>query len=585
MSYEAGLTLGVLGLAIFAITLEILSPDLVLFAALVVLLAAGVIDVDGALAGFSNPAVATVGALFVVAAGLRATGALEALADRVLGRRKGMRRPIGRMTATTAAASAFINNTPIVAMGVPVVTSWARRHGVSPSKLLIPLSYASIVGGTCTLIGTSTNLVGDGLLRTHGLAGLGFFELAIVGVPSTLLALVYLVFVSPAVLEDRIPIRAEGKDVRRYLAEMRLSAPSPLIGRSIEEAGLRHLPGLFLVRIERSTGVLSPVSPTERLREGDRLTFAGVVETILDLRRFRGLEPPTSPPEDADAEWMLHEAVVSPGSPLVGTSIRRANFRARYNAVVIAVHRHGERIESRIGDIVLRPGDTLLIEAAPGFTRAYRNSTDFYLVSEVEESEGPKRGHMLRAVAVLAAIVVLATIGAVPIVTLALGGGILMVGMRCLSPGDAKRSVDWPVLIIIGSALGLAGALETSGAAHLIAGAFVAAGSAFGTTGVLAALILCTMLLTAFLTNTAAAALMIPIAIAAAAPLGLDARPLVIALTVSASLSFASPLGYQTNLMVYGPGGYRFTDFLKLGLPLQLALGAVVVAVVQAVWM
>jgi len=582
MSWDAGFTLAVLVITIVAIAREIMSPDILLLAALVVLLAAGVVDVNGALAGFSNPAIATVGALFVVAGGLRATGALEAISEGVLGSGRGLRRSLARMTTTTAAASAFVNNTPIVAMGLPAVSSWARRRGISPSKLLIPLSYASIVGGTCTLIGTSTNLVGDGLMRSHGLRGLGFFELAVIGVPCAILAILYLVAVSPLLLPDRIPIRATGEDVRRYLAEMQLSAPSPLIGKSIEEAGLRHLPGLFLVRIERSTGVLSPVSPSERLLENDRLTFAGVVETILDLRKFRGLEPTVAQPAGTES-WMLHEAVISPGSPLVGMSIRQSKFRGRYNAVVLAVHRHGERIEGRIGDIVLRPGDTLLLEAAPGFTHSYRDSTDFYLVSEVDRSETPRHAQRLRSIVLFAGVVLLAAIG-IPIVTVALGGGILMVALRCLTPGEAKRSINWSVLVVIGAALGLAGAMESSGAAKLVGDGFVSVGAAFGPTGVLAAACLGTMLLNGMVTNTASAALMIPIAIAAAAAMGLDPRPFVIAVTVSASLSLSTPIGYQTNLMVYGPGGYRFTDFLRLGVPLQLLLLVVVVTTVQLVW-
>ncbi|HKK09044.1 MAG TPA: SLC13 family permease [Gemmatimonadota bacterium] len=591
MSPDAWITLAVVALTVAALAREVLSPDLLLFGALVVLVAAGVLDMGQALSGFSNPVLLTIAGLLVVAAGLRATGALEAVTDLVLGRSRSVRQALARMTGTTAAASAFLNNTGIVAMGIPAVTRWARRRGVAPSRLLIPLSYASILGGVCTLIGTSTNLVVDGLLKSHGLAGFSFFELAAVGVPVALLGLVYLLVVAPRLLPDRSEAQADAETAREYLSEMALSAPSPLIGRTVEEAGLRHLPGLFLVRIERETGIVAPVGPGERLAAGDHLTFAGLAATIVDLRRFRGLEPAAGVepgerhPAPADGEALeLHEAVVSPGSPLVGTSIRETSFRARYNAVVIAVHRHGERIEKRIGDIVLRPGDTLMLEAAAGFDRAFRDSTDFYLVSRVDDSTAPRYGRQGMAAGILAAVVVLAATGLVPITLAAAGGGLAMVVSGCLTVGEAKRAVDWSLLVVIGSALGIAVAMERSGAAEILARGVLDASMGLGPVGVLAGVFAATLVVTELITNNAAAALMFPVALSVAGDLGLAARPLLVAVTLAASLSMSTPLGYQTNLMVYGPGGYRFTDFTKVGLPLQLAAGALAVAIIPLVW-
>ena len=585
MTFAAGLTLAVIALTIAASAREILSPDVLLFGALVVLLMAGVIDVDVGLAGFGSPAVATVGALFVVAAGLRTTGALDVASRQVFGGATSLRGALVRLTTSTATFSAFVSNTPITAMAVPVVSTWAQRNRISPSKLLIPVSYASILGGVCTLIGTSTNLVSDGLLRDYGLAGLGFFELAAIGVPLTVVGVAYLVLVSPSLLRDRVAIQTIGDDVRKYLAEMVLSDPSPLIGKTIEEAGLRHLPGLFLVRVERSTEVLSPVGPGVRLFPGDILTFAGIVESIKDLRAYPGLTVTSAGrPEVARADWRLHEAVVSPGSPLVGSSVRDADFRARYNAVVIAVHRHGEKIHGRIGDIILRPGDTLLIEAAPGFTRAYSNSSDFYLVSEVKESAPPKRDRAWRAVLILATVVLLAALGVFHIAVAALAGAIAMVLTGCVSLGEARRSIDWSVLLIIGSALGVAAAMQSSGAADLLARAVVGTASSFGAVGTLAGLFVAAMLLTELVSNTAAIAIMFPVALNGALALGVDPRPFVISVTVAASLSLSTPIGYQTNLIVYGPGGYRFTDFSKVGMPLQLALTILCVALIPLIW-
>ena len=585
MTFAAGFTLVVVALTITAISREILSPDVLLFGALVVLLIAGVIDVDVGLAGFGNPAVATVAALFVVAAGLRATGALEVAARKVLGGTRSLRGALARLTVSTAAFSAFVSNTPIVAMAVPTVNSWAQRNRISPSKFLIPVSYASILGGMCTLIGTSTNLVSDGLLRDYGLAGFGFFELAAVGVPCAVVGIAYLVLVSPALLSDRVAIQTVGEEVRKYLAEMVLSDPSPLIGKTIEEAGLRHLPGLFLVRIERSTEVISPVGPGVRLFPGDILTFAGIVETIKDLRAYPGLTVTSAGrPAAARADWRLHEAVVSPGSPLVGSGVRDADFRARYNAAVIAVHRHGEQIRGRIGDIVLRPGDTLLIEAAPGFTRAYSNSTDFYLVSQVRESAPPRRDLAWRAIMVLAGVVFVAAVGVLNIAVAALAGAIGMVLMGCVSLGEARRSVDWSVLLIIGSALGVAAAMESSGAADILALAVVGTASSFGAVGTLAGLFVAAMILTEVVSNTAAVAIMFPVAINGALTLGVDPRPFVVAVTIAASLSLSTPIGYQTNLIVYGPGGYRFSDFSKVGFPLQAVLAVLCVTLIPLIW-
>ncbi|MFQ5689736.1 MAG: SLC13 family permease [Gemmatimonadota bacterium] len=585
MTLQAMFTLLVVALTVVALARESLSPDILLLGALTTLLVAGVLDPETALAGFANPALVTIGALFVVAAGLRATGVLDEAAERLLGGTGSLRGALGRLTGISALSSAFLNNTPVVAMGTPAVSSWARRRRIAASKLLIPLSYASILGGICTLIGTSTNLVSDGLLRAHGLGGLGFFELSAVGVPLVLIGIVYLTFLAPRLLPDRRALETTGDVLRRYLVEMELRSPSPLIGRTIEEAGLRRLPDLFLVRIERETGILSPVEPGERLRPGDHLTFAGVVETIMDLRKFRGLTAVGAvAPADGDTRWELHEAVISPGSPLVGTSIRRANFRARYNAAVVAVHRHAERIEGRLGDIVLRPGDTLLLEAAAGFSRAFRDSTDFYLVSRVDQSTRPRRHRTTRAIGVLAGVVLLAASGVLPIAVAALCGALGMVVLRCLSPGEARRSVDWSVLVMIGCALGVAGALEQSGAARFVAQGIVDVGRGFGPVGVLAATFLAAMLLTELVTNVAALALMFPIALAAAQSQGLEPRGFLIAATVAASLSLSTPLGYQTNLMVYGPGGYRFTDFLRTGLPLQLILATVAVTLIRTLW-
>jgi di/tricarboxylate transporter len=580
------LTLAILGLMIIGLLQERLTPDTLVFGALVLLMLTGVLEPAEALGGFASSTVFTVLALFIVAGAMQRTGALDGVSRRLFGAVQSLRSALLRLMGTATVASAFLNNTPIVAVLLPMVLAWAKRLRISPSKLLIPLSYAAVVGGVCTLIGTSTNLVVNGLMEGRGMPGIGMFELSWIGVPCAVVTAAVVILMAPRLLPERVSVMEQiGDDERRYLVELELRDPSPLIGQSVEGAGLRHLPGLFLVRIERSTGAISPVGPGERLQLGDRLTFAGVVDTIVDLKKFRGLVPAAQDQSAReDQQWSMHEAVVAEGSPLVGQNIRDAGFRGRYSAAVLAVHRHGERVESKIGDIVLRPGDVLLIEAPPAFARSFRNSTDFYLVSEVEDSAPPLHQRSGWASIILASVVLLAATGLVPIVLAALGGAGAAVALRCISPGDAHRTINLSVLGVIGASLGLAKALEKRGVAAAVADLLVEAGQGLGPLGVLAAVYLATMLLTELISNNAAAALIFPVGIAAAIQLDVDPRPFSIAVAVAASLSLATPLGYQTNLMVYGPGGYRFGDFLRLGAPLQLILACVALTLIPLIW-
>lgn len=586
MSPDAGLTLGVLGLTLFAAAREWASLDLLVTAALFFLAAAGVVGLEAALAGFSNPALLTIAGLLVVAGGLRATGVLQDLAPKILGGGgESLRSVLFRLTSTTAAGSAFLSNTALVAMGIPTVLGWARRQDVAASKLLIPLSYASVLGGMCTLIGTSTNVVMDGLLQAEGLRGLGFFELARVGVPLIVLAVGYLTLVSPRLLPGRSGADVPETERRRYLTEMEVRPGSALSGRTVAEAGLRGISGLFLVRMEREKrGVVAPVDPETELAGGDRLSFAGVREEIVELRRRRGLRAVTAGSRDGEEGRQLHEAVVAPGSPLVGTTVREAEFRPRYNAAVVAVHRHGEELDRPLEEITLRAGDTLLLEAGTGFARAFRDSPDFYLVTAVEDSGTLRRERKSVALSILGAVILTAATDLIELPLAAVGGALAMLATGCLRPGEARRSVDWSVLVVIGAAIGLAGALEQSGAAALLGGVLEMAGDALGPPGLLAAVFVGTMLLTEIVVNQAAAALAFPVVITAAAAQGLDPRPLLIAATVAASFSFSTPLSYQTNLMVYGPGGYRFSDFARAGLPLQLLLGSAAVALIWWLW-
>jgi len=589
MSWEAIFTFTIVALGLVILLWDVFAPDLIFLGILALLMTAGVLSPAEALVGFSNTEVIAIGALFVVAGAMKNTGALGFFATRVFGRIGNTpRRALVKMMLPLAGISAFLNNTPIVAMFMPVVVDWTRRNRVSPSRFLIPLSYATILGGMCTLIGTSTNLVVSGLMTNAGLPGMSFFELSVVGVPCALTGIGFIAVFARRLLPNRKELlESLGEHRREYLVELEVQSDCPLVGQRIEQAGLRHLPGLFLIRIERPDEIVAPVGPEERLKVADRLVFTGVVSTILDLQKIRGLVPAGDHREGQVGSLTgnnLCEAVVSDDSPLIGSTIRDANFRTRYGAAVVAVHRRGKRLSGKIGDIVVHAGDTLLLEASPGFLRAFRYSSDFYLVSEVPESSPPRYDKAVPTLIILLLLIVAVTVEVLPMVTAALLAAFAVMFLGCLSVGEMRGSVDMSVLVLIAAALGVSKALEKTGVAASIASMLVEGGVQLGPGGVLAMIYLVTLIFTELLSNAAAAALVFPVALEAARQLGVDARPFAIAIAVAASAAFASPIGYQTHLMVYGPGGYRFSDFLKIGVPLDLLVFVITVIVIPFFW-
>jgi di/tricarboxylate transporter len=545
----------------------------------------GVMPLRDALSGFSNEGMITVGALYLVVAGLRQTGAISLLAGPLLGRPSSVRMAQLRLMIPVAGASALLNNTPIVAMMLPVIVEWAKKYEMAASKLLIPLSFATILGGTCTLIGTSTNLIVDGLLRSDlGHPGLSLFAIAPVGIPVAIVGIVYLVWMGDWLLPDRRPAISKTDDPREYTAEMMVPSNSSLVGKTIESAGLRHLPGAYLMEIERNEQVIPVVDPSETLRAGDRLVFVGVVDSVVDLQKMRGLVPATDQVFKLDSPRVhrgLIEAVVSDSCPLVGRTIREGRFRTRYGAVVIAVARNGQRLKGKIGDIVLDAGDTLLLEALPNFADQQRNNRDFYLVSRVPGARPLRHERAPVAIGILAAMVVVVGLGIVEMLHAALVAGMLMILTRCCTTNMARREIEWSVLVAIAASFGIGRALEKTGAAESLVQT-VFSFTADHPLAIMATVYLATTLLTNFVTNTAAAALMFPIAVAAAQNVNASPMPFVVSVMFAASAAFATPIGYQTNLMVYGPGGYRFSDFVRIGLPLNLLTAAV--ALVTIPW-
>ncbi len=554
--------------------------------ALAMLLLTGVLDTRTAVAGFANPGLLTIAALYVVAAGLRQTGAISSISNTLFGRTRSTTIAQLRVMAPVTLLSAFMNNTPVVATFVPAILDWGRKQGISASKLLIPLSYAAIFGGTCTLIGTSTNLVVNGMLLDETGREFGFFELAWLGIPAALIGIAYVVLASRWLLPSRIPAMEKLKDPREYTVEMVVEAEGALHGRTIEEAGLRHLPGLYLIEIDRDGTLIPAVGPRERLKGNDRLVFAGVTGSIVDLQRIKGLVPATNQVFKlaADrAERTLIEAVASSSAAFIGKTIKESRFRNRYDAVVIAVARDGQRIDRKIGDIRLLPGDMLLLETDRGFAERHSNNRDFLLVKPLENAATFRHERSWVAWLILIGIVTTATFGILDTFTAALAGAGAMVVTRCCNAADARRSIDIEVLIVIACAFALGEALDRSGAARALAMTLLKL-TGNHPFAILAVVYFTTVLMTEMITNNAAAVLMFPLAYAVAGSMELNFMPFAIAITFAASASFATPIGYQTNLMVYGPGGYRFTDYIRFGLPLNLILGVTSLLIIPRVW-
>ena len=562
------------------------AAEIILLGGVTLLLTVGVLTPAEALSGFANEGLITVALLYIVAAGIQETGGVNQIVTHVLGRPKNTLLAQARLMLPAAGMSAFLNNTPIVAAFIPAVLTWARRIQVAPSRLLIPLSYATILGGACTLIGTSTNLVVNGLLIERTGQGLGMFEIAWVGVPVALAGIAYILIFGRRLLPERKDAIASFENPKEYTVEMIVEPGGPIDGKTVGEAGLRHLHGLYLIEAEREHRIIPSVGTRERLYGNDRLVFAGTTESVADLRTLKGLIPldeHTYTISDEIPERRMVEVAIAPGSDLVGKTIVEARFRLTYGASVVAIARNGERLNQRLGDIRLEPTDTLLLETRRIFLQQHRHSKDFLLVSEVENYLPIRHDKAWLAWSILGVLVVSVTLSLISMLNGALLAAGLMLATQCCSPAVARKSIDASVLLAIAASFGLGNALAVTGAAEaLVAGAMELIGR--NPYAMLAGIYLLTMTLTSTITNNAAAVLMFPVVVATAGSLGVDAMPFVITIMMAASASFATPISYQTNLMVYGPGGYHFNDFVRFGLPLNLITGAVTIALVPLIW-
>ena len=587
MEWQGWFCLALTMTALGVLSLTRISPHVVMMGVMTILSVLGILSATEALAGFSNSGLITVAAMFVVAAGVYGSGGVDLLVNKVLGQPTSVRSALCRIFPPVVLLSGFLNNTPVVATMIPAIHAWARKIKIPPSKLMIPLSYTAILGGTLTLVGTSTNLVINGQYQAlTGEAGFSLFSITAVGIPVALAGMAFIWLFLPRWLPDRSEKQAFG-NLREFTLEVTVDPSGPLVGKTVQGANLRQLERVYLVEVERQGTILTAVSSEEVLHGGDRLVFAGDTQAISDLLRIHGIVASSEEGEISSlnkdrAERCLVEAVVSPHCAALGKNIRDAKFRDRYGAVVLAVARNGERVKGNLGNIYLEAGDTLLLEARPAFVTRQRYNKDFLLINDLD-TETPRHERAWLSWGILVGVVAAAGFGVISMLNAALIGAGLMIVTGCCTISQAEKSLDLTVLITIAASFSLGAALQKTGVAEWLA--YYIIDLSAGTPWLMLIMTYVVVsLLTETITNNAAAVLMLPIVLEVTEKASLNNEPFIFAIMMAASASFATPLGYQTNLMVYGPGGYRFSDFLKVGIPMNIFIGAVTLLVLILGW-
>jgi di/tricarboxylate transporter len=575
---QAALVLILLGVVIVLLASERLREDLVAMLALAALVVFGILTPEQALSGFSNQATVAVACMFLLSAGLQASGFVQFAGDRLLKSGPHTTTVLVLLCAVVIGpVSAFINNTAAVAVFLPVALRASHGSRVSPSRVLMPLSFFAMLGGMCTLIGTSTNILVSSLAAQHDIRPFGMFEFAPVGLVLLAAGTVYLLVFGRKLLPERVQAESltAGFHLNRYLSEVVVLPGSSLVGKSLLEAKLGERYDLEVLALIRPNGDRLVPGEVDRLHEGDLLLIKAAAAALVQLRDRAGIGiKPGRHPDDADlrsADSVLMEAVIAPNSPLEGRTMKGVDFRHRYGATALAIRRHGEDIQEKIGRVRLRLGDEMLILAPRLNLERLKRETDFVILQELDVPVmNPVRA--LIAVAIVAAVVATAALRLYTIAEAAVVGSVLMVLSGCLPVRKIYRDIDWRVIFLIAGLVPMGIALESSGAAgSLIMGLLKLIGG-WGPTVVLSAFFLVASLLTGFMSNAATAALLAPLAITCARALGVEERPFLMALAFAASAAFYTPVGYQTNLLVYGPGGYRFMDFVKVGVPLNLVI-------------
>lgn len=586
MTLEIFLVCGLVLSAVILFATERLPVDLTAMIIMGAMLLSGMISAEDAIGGFSNPATVTVGAMFVLSAGLFKTGAVNLLGNSLA--------RLGRisfwlvlvvMMLMVGVLSAFINNTAAVAIFLPVMLTIAKDCGFSAARLLLPLSFASMFGGVCTLVGTSTNILVSSIAERHGLQPIGMFEPTSLGLLFFGAGSAYLLLVGIRLIPKRGGAAERGPTFGSgdYQIEIVLGPEARSVGTVLADSPLLHDVSIRSVEVFRNGKRLEQTMQELVLQVGDQLKLRADLENFRKLKERQGIALRQETGAAADEEAALVEAVVAPGSTLDGRSLKQARFRSRYGLTALAVRHRGRVMREHLEEMQLKAGDVLLFEVAQKQLQLLRDDRTFVLVSQVELPNF-RKSRMLTAIAIVAGVVLAAATGAVPIVAGAIVGCILMVLTRCLTLEEAYGSINWQVIFLLAGVLTLGTALETTGAARLLGGLLVEHLGSLGPVALVSGLYLATSLLTELMSNNATAALLAPIAIAAAESLGIDARPLLMAITFAASASFMTPVGYQTNTLIYGPGQFRYADFLKVGTPLNILFWILATIFIPRFW-